>query len=178
MPDSNIMTIAQTGEAILACQAKPVVTFDQALVKLTEDMMATMFAANGVGLAATQVFSDKAVFIMYSRPNERYPSAPNTVPTIVINPKITARSLAMESSIEGCLSIENERVAVFRHQHIKVMYQTLAGDVVEQQLSGFIARIFQHEFDHLQGITLLERMNMPDQVSALEQHNSGLQDVC
>lgn len=178
MPESNIMTIAKTGDAILAYQTLPVITFDQALVQLTEGMMATMRAANGVGIAAPQVFSDKAVFIMHSRPNERYPTAPNTIATIVINPEIMAYSTEIDSATEGCLSVENKRVDIYRHQHIKVKYQTLTGKVVEEELSGFTARIFQHEYDHLQGITLLERINMADQLHALDQETTRLQDVC
>ncbi|MDO6617950.1 MULTISPECIES: peptide deformylase [unclassified Shewanella] len=178
MLESNILTIAKTGAAILTHQTQPVVTFDQALVQLTDDMMATMLAANGVGIAAPQVFSNKAVFIMHSRPNARYPSIPTSQATIVINPQIISSSLEVEAATEGCLSIDNQRVSVYRHKHINVEYQTLSGKWVTQQLSGFDARIFQHEFDHLQGITLLERINMPDQQQAFDQEKSRLQDVC
>ena len=164
MPASDIMTIAQSGEAILNRQAKTVITFDQALVQLTENMIATMTAANGVGIAAPQVFSDLAVFIMHSKPNERYPSAPETSATVVINPRIIACSDEMELEVEGCLSIAGRRVEVLRHKTVNVQYQTVNGDIVNQQLSDFVARIFQHEFDHLQGITLLERINMADQL--------------
>ncbi|MCL1066008.1 peptide deformylase [Shewanella olleyana] len=164
MPTSDTLTIAQTGDAILTCRTQAVVHFDQALVQLADNMMATMFAANGVGIAAPQVFRDIAMFIMHSRPNERYPDAPDMGATIVVNPQIVSRSDEMELATEGCLSIAGKRVQVLRHKKITVRYQTLSGASVEKELSDFVARIFQHEYDHLQGITLLERINMDDQV--------------
>ncbi|MDO6611493.1 peptide deformylase [Shewanella sp. 1_MG-2023] len=166
MPASDIMTIAQSGEAILNRQAQAVISFDPALVQLTENMIATMTAANGVGIAAPQVFSDLAVFIMHSRSNDRYPNAPETSATVVINPRIIAYSDEMELGSEGCLSIAERRVDVLRHKTINVQYQSLSGEVIKQQLSDFVARIFQHEFDHLQGITLLERITMADQTAS------------
>ncbi|KPZ69711.1 Peptide deformylase [Shewanella sp. P1-14-1] len=162
MPASDIMTIAQTGETILTRQTQAVVTFDQALVQLANSMIATMNAAHGVGIAAPQVFSNLAIFIMHSKPNSRYPGAPLTQATVVINPQIIAVSDEMETENEGCLSIAGQRLEVTRHKSITVRYQSLQGDSIEQQLDGFIARIFQHEFDHLQGMTLLERVKMPE----------------
>ncbi|WP_299570031.1 peptide deformylase [uncultured Shewanella sp.] len=163
MPASDIMTIAQSGEAILNRPTQTVITFDQALVQLSDNMIATMTAANGVGIAAPQVFSDLAIFIMHSRPNERYPNAPETSATVVINPQIIACSEEMELGMEGCLSIAGRRVEVLRHKTVNVQYQNIHGDVIQQQLTDFVARIFQHEFDHLQGITLLERIHMANQ---------------
>jgi peptide deformylase len=163
MPDAILLPIAVTGENILTITAEKVTLFDQSIQLLAANMLATMTAANGVGIAAPQVFSTIAMFIMASRPNERYPTAPTMTPIVVINPTILAASELMESADEGCLSIPGQRINIWRHADIKVQYQQLNGNLVTQNLTGFIARIFQHEFDHLQGITLLERSLMSEQ---------------
>lgn len=163
MSEAVLLPIATTGEKILTQQAKKVTLFDESIQLLAANMLATMTKANGVGIAAPQVFSTAAMFIMASKPNERYPAAPVMTPVIVINPTILAVSELMEPADEGCLSIPGQRINIWRHADIKVQYQQLNGNLVTQNLTGFIARIFQHEFDHLQGITLLERSQMSEQ---------------
>lgn len=157
MHPNQYLTIAKTGDEILTLTATPVTVFDDNLAALAHKMLLTMQQANGVGIAATQVFSRAAMFIMASNPNERYPDAPVMVPTVVINPKILSASSATEMGIEGCLSIPGKRLSIARHSQIEVQYQLLDGQLQQQVLQGFVARIFQHEYDHLQGITLLER---------------------
>ena len=163
MPTEQTLAIATTGEKILTQVARQVTEFDQPLHDLSHNMLNTMLAAHGVGIAAPQVFSDLALFIMASQPNERYPDAPKMQPVTVVNPQILSASTEMVAGVEGCLSIPQKRITILRHQAIEVRYQDLHANWHQQQLSGFIARIFQHEFDHLQGITLLER-------SALQPH--------
>ncbi|MEH6463582.1 MAG: peptide deformylase [Shewanella psychromarinicola] len=155
-----LLSIATTGEEILTQIAEPVTVFDQALHTLADSMLSTMQNANGVGIAATQVFSRAAMFIMASNPNERYPDAPLMAQMVVINPQILSASTATEAGIEGCLSIPGQRLSIWRHSEIEVQYQSLDGQLYQQTLMGFVARIFQHEYDHLQGITLLERVNL------------------
>ncbi|MFT6124405.1 peptide deformylase [Shewanella sp. S1-58-MNA-CIBAN-0166] len=155
-----LLSIATTGEQILTQIAEPVTVFDDALHTLADNMLSTMLNANGVGIAATQVFSNVAMFIMASNPNERYPHAPSMPPTVVINPQILSASAVTETDVEGCLSIPGQRLSIARHSEIEVQYQSLDGQLHQQTLTGFVARIFQHEYDHLQGITLLERVNL------------------
>ncbi|GGB56797.1 peptide deformylase [Shewanella inventionis] len=160
MHSSQHLTIATTGDNILTLKAAPVTVFDDELAVLASNMLLTMQKANGVGIAATQVFSNTAMFIMASNPNERYPDAPIMEPTVVINPKILSVSTETENGIEGCLSVPGKRLNIVRHRQIEVQYQSLNGQIHHQVLQGFVARIFQHEYDHLQGITLLERINL------------------
>ncbi|QIR15560.1 peptide deformylase [Shewanella aestuarii] len=167
MSNSGLMPIATTGDAILTKAAIAVTVFDDELAKLAEKMMLTMTTANGVGIAAPQVFSPLAMFIMASKPNARYPLAPRMEPVVVVNPRIINTSEHMECAEEGCLSIPSKRLSIWRHQQITVQYQNIAGKVIHQALDGFVARIFQHEYDHLQGITLLERSQMPEQTVML-----------
>ncbi|WP_137225599.1 peptide deformylase [Shewanella sp. MEBiC00475] len=154
------LTIATTGDNILTLTAEPVTVFDDALHALADNMLSTMLNTNGVGIAATQVFSRAAMFIMASNPNKRYPNAPSMAPTVVINPQILSTSTMTETGMEGCLSLPGKRLSILRHTEIEVQYQSLDGRLHQQSLSGFVARIFQHEYDHLQGITLLERVNL------------------
>lgn len=164
-----LLPIALVGEAILGQTAIAVQHFNAELAHLAEQMSASMEAAKGVGIAAPQVYSPLALFIMASRPNERYPDAPFMVPLVVVNPQILSVSANLSAGEEGCLSVPGQRFNILRHQTIEVRYQNLQGEWQQTELSGFIARIFQHEFDHLQGITLLERSQMPEQKQRIHQ---------
>ena len=121
-------------------------------------MLATLRDAGGVGIAAPQVYEPVAIFIVASRPTPRYPDAPLMEPEVVINPEILERSDEVVKGWEGCLSIPGIRGEVRRHRHIRVRYQTVAGPVVETRFSDFVARIVQHEDDHLRGIVFLDRL--------------------
>ncbi|MEL4278487.1 peptide deformylase [Shewanella xiamenensis] len=165
------LPIAQVGEAILKQRAIEVRDFDETLSQLASQMVASMVEAKGVGIAAPQVHSPLALFIMASRPNERYPDAPLMEPVVVVNPHIELASLQLEKGEEGCLSVPGQRFTIWRHHSIVVRYQNLAGQWQHTELTGFIARIFQHEFDHLQGITLLERSQMPQQTLMAQEGN-------
>ncbi|MPY23152.1 peptide deformylase [Shewanella psychropiezotolerans] len=155
-----MLAIAQVGESILNRQAQKVIEFSPALMQLANDMLDTMLQAKGVGIAAPQVNQSLSLFIMASRPNERYPDAPFIEPSIVVNPKIIVCSDEKISGEEGCLSIAEQRFTILRHEWVEVSFQDLNGLEHHQTLTGFIARIFQHEYDHLQGITLIERSAM------------------
>ncbi|MBE8167725.1 MAG: peptide deformylase, partial [Shewanella sp.] len=163
---TTILPIAIVGEDILTQKAVEVTEFDHSLLTLNENMMATMVAADGLGIAAPQVYSLLAMFIMASRPTPRYPSAPLMLPTTVINPQIVNHSNEMLWDEEGCLSLSGQRLSIARYASISVRYQNLSNQVVEQTLDGFPARVFQHENDHLLGITVLERAQMPEQKQA------------
>jgi peptide deformylase len=114
---------------------------------------------DGMGIAAPQVDVDKRLFIICCQPNSRYPTAPIMEPTVVINPEITWASVEMEKDWEGCLSLPGIRGLVARHQKIKVNYFSQSGEAIETEYSGFIARVFQHELDHLNGIVFLDRVD-------------------
>ncbi|KFZ37374.1 peptide deformylase [Shewanella mangrovi] len=154
-----MLSIAIYGEKILNQQAEPVTVFDNQLHTLADDMLATMQQAHGVGIAAPQVHRSLQMFIMASNPNSRYSDAPMMAPQVVINPQILQTSVEQIRGEEGCLSLPQERCQVARFESIEVRYQDISGEWCQEWLSGFVARIFQHEFDHLQGITLRERMS-------------------
>jgi peptide deformylase len=157
---SILRQIAQLGHPVLRSAAAPIdLPISPEMRALADDMLATLREANGVGIAAPQVYEPVALFIVASRPNPRYPDAPAMEPEVVINPEIVGRSEEMVKGWEGCLSIPGIRGLVPRHRWIRARYRTLEGIEVEREFIDFVARIFQHEEDHLRGIVFLDRLD-------------------
>ena len=151
--------IAQLGEPVLRRVAGKVADpLGHAVQALIDDMLVTMVDADGVGIAAPQVFEPLSLFIVSSRPNQRYPEAPEMEAAAMLNPEILWASEEKEKGWEGCLSIPGLRGLVPRHRRIGVRYLNRAGEVREEEYSGFLARVFQHEFDHVQGILYVDRV--------------------
>ncbi len=158
---SIILPVAQRGEAILTLVATPIAETEFAstwLNALADAMQDTMLERNGVGIAAPQVYISKRVIIVASRPNPRYPDAPEMNAVVMVNPEVLSFSDETVLGEEGCLSVPDERGLVSRAQKITVRYRTLSGDSVESEFSGFPARIVQHEVDHLNGVFFVERL--------------------
>ncbi|OTG73762.1 peptide deformylase [Acinetobacter sp. ANC 4169] len=158
---STILPVAQRGESILTVIAAEVATTELNspwLKELAAAMYTTMLERNGVGIAAPQVYVSKRVIIVASRPNPRYPDAPEMDALVMVNPEILEKSELTVLGEEGCLSVPDERGQVARAQMIKLRYLTLDGEVVETSFSGFPARIVQHEVDHLDGVLFIERI--------------------
>ena len=156
---AELLEIAQLGNPILRRVAQPVENFaDKAIEQLIDSLIATAASANGVGIAAPQVSQSYRLFIVASRPNPRYPKAPLMEPTAMINPRIVAYSPEIVKDWEGCLSIPGIRGLVPRYQAIEVEYTNRNGQVQRQELADFVARIFQHELDHLDGIVFVDRL--------------------
>lgn len=156
---TGVREIAQLGDQILRLQAEAVVdVHDAEIVRIIEAMQTTLVATSGVGIAAPQISESKRIIIMASRPTPRYPSAPLMESTVMINPAFKILSETREKDWEGCLSIPGIRALVPRYKEILIYYTDIQGCLVEAQLSGFVARIFQHEVDHLEGKTYLDRV--------------------
>ena len=156
----KILEIAELGHPVLRQRASEVENIkDTELQAFIDDLIATCVDSNGVGIAAPQVYKSDRVFIIYSRPNDRYPNAFEMGPVALINPEITSFSDEKVKDWEGCLSIPGIRGLVPRHKRISVKYRTFKGEEVENELSDFTARIFQHELDHLDGIVFLDRID-------------------
>ncbi|MGZ5050613.1 MAG: peptide deformylase [Methylobacter sp.] len=154
-----IREIAQLGSEVLRLQAEAVTDVHSAEIRLIiEAMRSTLASTQGVGIAAPQINESKQIIIIASRPTLRYPSAPKIEPTVMINPCFSPLSEAREKDWEGCLSIPGIRALVPRYRDISIRYIDQQGEAVESELSGFVARIFQHEFDHLEGKTYLDRV--------------------
>ena len=125
---------------------------------LLADMRDTMHALDGVGLAAPQIGVNLRVVIFEVSANPRYPAAESVPQTVLINPVITPLSDAMEDGWEGCLSVPGMRGLVPRYTHIRYQGRDQYGALIDRTVSGFHARVVQHECDHLDGILYPMRM--------------------
>ena len=154
------LEIAQVGNPILRQQAQLVQDLtDQKLQQLMDTLLTTARDANGVGIAAPQVSQSYRLFVVCSHPNPRYPDAPMMDPTIMINPRIISHNDEIVKGWEGCLSFPGVRGLVPRYKVITVEYLDRYGKLQQQILKDFVARIFQHELDHLNGILFIDRVD-------------------
>ena len=175
----SIMTeslqIAQLGNPILQQQAYLVDNVrEERLQQLIDALLITASASNGVGIAAPQVSKSYRLFIVASRPNARYPNAPLMEPTAMINPQIITHSTEIVKGWEGCLSIPGIRGLVPRFQAIEVEYTTRDGQLHRQELTDFVARIFQHEYDHLDGIIFLDRVESTQDLMSEQEYQQRI----
>jgi len=162
---SNGLDIAQLGNPVLREIAQPVHnTQEPELQRFLDQLLATMVQGNGVGIAAPQVGRSLRVLIVASRPNLRYPHAPTMAPLVMINPQLLSHAEEVVVDWEGCLSIPGLRGQVPRYRAVEVSYMTREGEMERRELTDFVARIFQHEFDHLGGKVFLDRV---EQISDL-----------
>jgi peptide deformylase len=125
---------------------------------LIDQMVQKMEEMGGVGIAAPQLGIKKQLIVVASRPTPRYPHAPEMSPTPMLNPQILEHSETTEKGWEGCLSVPGLRGLVPRYQSVSVSYQDRQGNSQQKDFDGFIARIFQHEYDHLQGMVFVDRV--------------------
>ena len=154
------LPIIELGNPILHQPAVQVEDFgDEHLQTLIDALLVTVHQSNGVGIAAPQVGVSCRLFIVASRPNLRYPHAPKMEPTVMINPTILNHSEQRIAGWEGCLSVPGLRGFIQRYHEIEVAYTDRAGRQHCQVLTDFVARIFQHELDHLDGKVFLDRID-------------------
>lgn len=142
------------GDPVLRRKAEEVVEFDGSLAELLEDMAETMVREDGVGLAAPQVGVSRRVIVVNDDPRN-----PDTLMKI-INPVITPVGEETESVEEGCLSVPGIRGRVTRPVELHMSWQDEKGGRHETDAGGLLARIIQHEIDHLDGILFVDRLSL------------------
>ncbi len=148
-----VRSVLRMGDARLLKPAEPVTRFDSiGLQDLLLDMRETMQDLNGAGLAAPQIGVDLRVVIFGVQANSRYPDAETVPDTVLINPVITPVSDKMVEDWEGCLSVPGMSGLVPRYDHIRYQGYDEYGALIDRTVSGFHARVVQHECDHLDGI--------------------------
>ncbi|MBU1395064.1 MAG: peptide deformylase [Gammaproteobacteria bacterium] len=148
-----IREVLKMGDPRLLEPARPVADFASIeLAQLVVDMHDTMRALDGAGLAAPQIGVGLQVVIFEVNANPRYPDAENVPYTVLINPRLTPLSDALEAGWEGCLSVPGMRGLVPRHTDLRYQGFDAAGQPIDRSVSGFHARVVQHEVDHLHGI--------------------------
>jgi peptide deformylase len=148
-----IRDVLKMGDPRLLEPARPVEDFASIeLAQLIADMRDTMRALNGAGLAAPQIGVGLQVVIFEVEANPRYPDAESVPFTVLVNPVLTPLSDAIEEGWEGCLSVPGMRGLVPRHTDLRYQGFDTAGQPIDRSVSGFHARVVQHEVDHLHGI--------------------------
>jgi peptide deformylase len=155
----KVCDIAQIGHPVLRQRAQEVNIIDfDGVVSIVERMLSLLFESNGVGLAAPQIYESLRIVIIASHPSKRYPLAPKMDPVVMFNPIFEICSEKTVKDWEGCLSIPGIRALVPRYEKIKISYTDQQGVKQELIADGFIARVFQHEYDHLNGLVYLDRV--------------------
>jgi peptide deformylase len=163
-----ILPILEYGDPILRAKGKPIENVDDRIRELAANMIETMRAANGVGLAAQQIGEALQLNVLDVSLVEDRPSTlkvdgkavdpKSAMPLVLINPEIELHG-ATETGVEGCLSFPEITGDIERAKSVIVRAQTLEGGTIEIEASGFLARAIQHEGDHLNGILFIDRMN-------------------
>ncbi len=152
----TLRKIVTLPEPVLRRKARPVTDFGPALQTLVDDMIETMRQAPGVGLAAPQVgISDRLIVVEYFV-NDELEDSPRKL-YVVVNPEITAQSEESELGIEGCLSLPGLQGDVERVLAVTVKGRTRRNQPIRIKAKGWLARIFQHEIDHLEGVVFTDR---------------------
>ena len=162
------LTILYYPDAALRKKAARINSIDENITVLADDMLETMYAEGGIGLAATQVNVQKRIVVMDLSEDKNQPN-------VLINPEIIA-SEGLEQTQEGCLSVPDYYEIVERAEKVKCRYLKLDGTVVEQDADGLLAVCMQHEIDHLDGklfidyLSPLKRQRLRKKIEKQDKH--------
>jgi len=169
-----IRTIIEAPDPRLKTVSKPVETFDDGLKTLVEDMFETMYAANGIGLAAIQVGEPLRLLVIDLQPEDmdaeaeechehgghkHYHRPLKREPRVFVNPEILDPSEELQSFQEGCLSVPDIYADVERPSACRVRWQDLEGNVHEEDMTEMMAVCIQHEMDHLEGVLFIDHLS-------------------
>jgi peptide deformylase len=163
--------IRQWGDPVLREKARPVETFDRAFTQQVSELAELMRAADGAGLAATQVGSLQRVFAY------RLPDDEDDAPArVVVNPELVSASEERETMLEGCLSLGKAtvNVEVERPRAVVIDARDVNGDSLRIEAEGAHARVLQHELDHLDGVLMLDRTTAEQSRAAVRALNAGV----
>ena len=156
-----VLDIVRIGEPVLRTVAAPVAEGELAapgFQRFLDDLVETMRAASGAGLAAPQVGVSRRAFCVEVHRNPRYPYKPDIDLRVLVNPVVRALSDETFSSYEGCLSVPDLRARLARSAEIEVAYTDRHGERVVEEIRGLSAGTFQHEQDHLDGVLFVDRV--------------------
>lgn len=163
-----ILKIARLGHPVLRRVADPIPPEGIGapdVQQLIDDLVETMVEHDGAGLAAPQVHVAQQVVVFAVQANPRYPDAPSIPLTILINPTITPVTTDLEEDWEGCLSVPDLRGRVPRYTGVRIQAWDRRGQRLDYPVTGFHARVAQHECDHLHGTVYLDRMRSMESLS-------------
>ncbi|MCS7259801.1 MAG: peptide deformylase [Anaerolineae bacterium] len=157
-----IRRILYADDPRLRQKAKPVKRFGPELKALADDMLETMRAANGLGLAAPQIGILQQLFVAHLPKDEADPQSGKDF--VLVNPQIVQASPERVEGVEGCLSIPTWYGRVARAEWVVVKAQNVHGKPVRIKAHGLLARVFQHEIDHLNGVLFVDHIRRPEDV--------------
>lgn len=171
-----IRSVLKIGNPNLLRIAEPVKTIDQHLKQtVIQDMLDTMVAEKGAGIAAPQIDVNLRIIIFGLEKNPRYPEAEPVPMTILINPEFVPLSVDTEFGWEGCLSVPGYRGQVSRYKHIRYTGLDEYGRKIQRDVRDFHARVVQHEMDHLNGVLYPQRVQDMSKFGLLsELENAGV----
>lgn len=162
--------VLKMGHPLLSQRCREVTEFDTPeLHGIILDMMDTMKAENGAGLAANQIGIDRRIVVFGFEHNPRYPDAEPVPETILINPEIEILDEQVDTGWEGCLSVPGMRGQVARYKKIRYRGFDPFGNPLDRVASDFHARVVQHECDHLDGILYIKRITDLDQLGFIDE---------
>jgi peptide deformylase len=153
----TVLPITRWGTPVMHTRAQPITEFDDALLDLVRNMFATMYAAEGVGLAATQVGVDRSVFVFDCPDDDQLRHV-----GVVCNPEVIlpeGKDRKLEAADEGCLSLPGAYIELARPDRAICRGSDHLGEPVEINGTGLLARCLQHETDHLNGIVFGDRLS-------------------
>ena len=167
------LSIHQLGDRVLRQPAKRIAKVDDTIRELARQMLQTMYSADGIGLAAPQVGINKRLIVVDCEPDNQ-----QIEPLILINPEIKDRSREAVLGQEGCLSIPEVFLDVKRPSTITVSFKNESGRPQRIKANGLLARVIQHEIDHLDGVMFVDRVeNSIQRTQELSSHGFNPRDV-
>lgn len=175
-----ILKVARMGHPVLRQKAREVEQDEigsPELERLIEDMIETMHEYSGIGLAAPQVHASlKLALIEIDEDNPRYDEEGGQPLTVFINPKVTVLDKDLQGFWEGCLSVPEMRGYVERPRKIRVDYLDREGKSKSIEAEDFLATVFQHELDHLDGVLYIDRIRDTKKLAFLEEYQRYCRD--
>lgn len=167
----KIIKVREVGDPVLnrISEEVDITNINGDIIDTIEDLKATLDDGVGVGIAAPQIGINKRIIVVGAKKeNVRYNDAEDIPVTVMINPKWNKLSDETDIQFEACLSVPSISGRVERYKNIKLEYFNEQGEKIEKEVHGFFARLIQHECDHLDGFTLLNRVTEKDGFSTKE----------
>jgi len=159
---SKVLPIVTYNDSVLREKAMKIETLDEGLIQLIDDMFETMYQAHGVGLAAPQIGKSIRLFVIDADAmiEDDDPDAEKLCigPTVFINPEIVSMSDVKVPMDEGCLSLPDLRETVVRPESLVIRYKDREFKDCEFEATSWLARVIQHEYDHLDGVLFVDRL--------------------
>lgn len=152
----SVLPIVYIPDPVLRRKAKKITEFDRDLQTLIDNMVETMREAPGVGLAAPQVGESIRLLVVEYEENDEVEDSPKKL-YVLINPELTPLGEELVTGVEGCLSVPDLVGEVERYEAVQIKALNRRGQPVKIKAKGWLARIFQHEYDHLEGVIYTDR---------------------